>query len=114
MVSGTHLNPTPRLARVIGPTAIQVTANADILLADLTDVAKSQGILMIMNNGPDTIYYCLHTSSTASPGVTTANGIPIVPGGQQFLDNIGGTAVWARTTVLQVTPADTRISGAKT
>jgi hypothetical protein len=100
------------LERVVGPTALQVSTTP-ILAADFTDMSKGGGLVAIANLGPNTLFWGFHDSATRKPGLTTGNGIPIFSNTVMVLDVVGGMAVWVVCSVLQVAPADTRVSGAK-
>ena len=98
---------------LVGPVAVPV-ALVETLLADATDVNKSlHGFVTIQNLGPDSIFIATGLSATVGPGLTVINGIEIKTDQSYTIDFWGGSALWAITTVLQVTPLDTRVSGAK-
>jgi len=101
------------LSRPVGPIAVQVTAAKPILLVDLTDAEAGGALVCIANLGPDTIFWGFSPSAVQAPTLTTTNGFPLLSSASVFLDRVGGLAIWARTTVLQVAPADTRITGGK-
>jgi hypothetical protein len=98
---------------VVGPAAVPVDT-VETLLADATDVNKSlHGHVTIQNRGPESIFIAVGLSPTVGPGLTVANGIEILATQSYTIDFWGGSALWAITTVLQVAPADTRVSGSK-
>lgn len=98
---------------IVGPSAVPV-ALTETLLADATDVNKSlHGHVTVQNLGPNPIYISTGLSPTVGPGVTVLNGLEIASGLSYTIDLWGGLALWAIGTVLQVTPLDTRVNGAK-
>lgn len=113
--SGSEVNILP-LNTVIGPSEVLIQTAADILLADLTDVATAaQSQVIIQNLGPNSIFIAYHSSATgAGPGVTTANGVEITADSSLTLDQVGGMAIWgAVATANQSSGNGTRVTGAK-
>lgn len=107
--------PRARLQRTIGPVEKVLGATGTTLLADLTDVSRGEGIVMLLNvDGTNTAYFCLSTSATTPPALTTANGIPLQPsGGGVILDNVGGMAIWGVCSAAQSAGNGVRVSGGK-
>ena len=103
---------TAPLSKNIGPTAVQVDTTA-MLLADCTDATERGSVIVVANLGPNTIFWGFSNSAKTKPGLTTGNGIPLASNGVMVIDNMGGMALWAICTVLQVAGADTRVSGAR-
>jgi len=100
------------LTRGIGPLAVLVDTSP-VLLADCTDVSERGSLVVVGNLGPNTIFWGLSNSAKTKPSLTTTNGMPLAANAVHFFDNIGGQALWAVCTVLQVAGAETRVSGAK-
>jgi len=99
------------LTAVTGPSGINVDNVAVTLLFDATAALQRGLQAVIQNRGPNSIWYCYHTSGAVAPALTTANGIELVTNGKDFLDDVGGLAVWAlASTAVQVSPANTRVS----
>jgi hypothetical protein len=80
--------------------AVQVNTVATLLTAGVTKDRKN---ITITNNGPNTIYIGFDNT------VTTSTGTPIAAGSAFSADLGSGTTVYAITTALQVSPADTRV-----
>ncbi len=98
---------------IVGPAAIPV-ALIETLIADATDVNKSlHGHVTLQNLGPNSIFVAVGLSPTVGPGLTVLNGLEIETGQSYTIDLWGGLALWGITTILQVTPLDTRVSGSK-
>jgi hypothetical protein len=98
---------------IVGPAAIPVDI-IETLIADATDVNKSlHGHVTLQNLGPNSIFVAVGLSPTVGPGLTILNGLEIVATQSYTIDLWGGLALWGIGTVLQVAPADTRVSGSK-
>jgi hypothetical protein len=80
-----------------GAVAVDVTATKVP-----TAASGKRGAMLVFNNGPATIY-CGWDSS-----VTTSTGMPIGPGASMPVDIGPGPQLYCITTVLQVSPANTR------
>lgn len=112
-IAGTVVVDLSALTTRLAPVEILVTAAAEILLADLTAALSSKSVLIVQNLGPNAIFYAFNLDPGTGPGVTTANGISLPAGQTVLLDDVGGLAMWARTSVLQIAGAGTRVGGGR-
>jgi hypothetical protein len=104
--------PVNRLRRVIGPSEVLVL-DEPTLLANLTDVGNDNAAVVVFNNGAAAIFYCLHTSASSAPSLTTDNGLPLASNSGFVFDKCGGIAIWAIAAADQTAGNGTRVSGAK-
>lgn len=92
---------------------VLVASAAPTLLIDCTGVKRGEGIAALANLGPNTIFISFNNDAGNAPALTTATGVPITANFFVVLDNIGGMAVWAICSVLQIAGAGTRVTGGK-
>lgn len=84
-------------------TAFQVTASATSMLAAVASGSLNRKSILIYNKGPNDI------SIGPDNTVTMANGFLIPAGAAATIDKAPTDALFAICSVLQVSPADTRI-----
>jgi hypothetical protein len=85
------------------PVTAKQVAVTSTKIWDPTDAAGDHVTVTVQNLGPNAIYLC-----TSAPAVV-ASSLQLPSGGAYTYDT-GNEEVYAITTVLQVTPADTRVS----
>ncbi len=111
--------PKARLSRVIGPSEIVIGSPNPSVIANMTDVASGEGVVVINNAGVNTIWVALHTgigagTPSGTPALTPLTGVPIPANGYLTLDNIGGLAVWGVAQTPQTATLGTRVMAGKT
>ncbi len=94
-----------------GPTEALALNGTPTMIAQCISSVDVHGKIILNNRASFSVFWCLTTSTTVTPTLTTANGIELPAASYVTLDEVGGMALWQISGTTQSAGSGTRVTG---